>query len=263
MEIPYLSRLQEQLIFDSHAHYTDEKFDGIRDELLSELPRQGVYAAVNCGCDAASSESALALADKYGYLYAAVGIHPECLADGTAENLRKIEILAQNPNCVAIGEIGLDYYWDKDHREAQKDLFVRQIELAKRIGKPVLIHDRDAHADTLDIIRTYQPNGVLHCFSGSPEMAQEVLKAGMYLGVGGVVTFKNAKRLPEVVAMIPNDRLLLETDCPYLAPEPYRGKICHSGLILLTAERIAEIRHQSVREILSLSKQNAEKMFHL
>ncbi|MBR7071594.1 MAG: TatD family hydrolase [Clostridia bacterium] len=263
MEYPLLSRLTERAIFDSHAHYNDEKFDGCREELFAELPHQGVLAAVNCGCDLPSSQSAVTMAEQYDYLYAAVGIHPEFWQKGDEETLSQLEQMAQHPKCVAIGEIGLDYYWDKEHRAEQILVFEKQILLAKKLGKPVLVHDRDAHADTLNLLKKHQPDGVLHCFSGSPEMAAEVLKFGMYLGIGGVITFKNARKLPEVVTMIPDDRLLLETDCPYLAPEPYRGKLCHSGLILLTAERVAELRHQSVEHVLSVSARNAEKMFQL
>lgn len=263
MDAPLLSRLQERLIFDSHAHYNDDRFADCREELLEELPRQGVLAAVNCGCDIPSSALALQLAERYDYLYAAVGFHPEFWNAGTREQLAEIEQMAQHPKCVAIGEIGLDYYWDKDHHAEQQELFIQQIELANKLEKPIIVHDREAHGDTLEILKQYPTRGVAHCFSGSPEMAEELLKLGFYLGIGGVVTFKNARRLPEVVSLIPDNRLLLETDCPYLAPEPFRGKLCHSGLILLTAERVAELRGQTTEEILKISAKNAKELFGL
>lgn len=259
MSFPELERASERLIFDSHAHYDDKKFDAFRDELLGTLPDYGVCGVITCGCDGASSRAALALAEKYDYIYAAVGIHPENLESGT--DISEIEQLSRHKRCVAIGEMGLDYYWDKEHSEEQKEIFARQLELANRLGMPVIVHDRDAHADTLEMLKEYKPRGVVHCFSGSPETAGELLKLGLYIGVGGVITFKNAKRLPEVVEMLPEDRLLVETDCPYLAPEPYRGKLCHSGLIRFTAERIAELRGTDAAHILEISRRNAKKLF--
>lgn len=259
MSYPELECAENRLIFDSHAHYDDGRFDEFRDELLSLLPDYGVCGAVTCGCDGASSRAALELAEKYDYIYAAVGIHPGNLESGT--EISEIERLTQHKKCVAIGEIGLDYYWDKEHIEEQKALFAQQLELANRLDKPVLVHDRDAHSDTLEMLKQYRPKGVVHCFSGSPETAAELLKLGLYIGVGGVITFKNAKRLPEVVEMLPEDKLLLETDCPYLAPEPYRGKLCHSGLIRFTAEHIAEIRGATAEHILEISLKNAKKLF--
>lgn len=252
-------RLSENLIFDSHAHYDDAKFDSCRDELLALLPENGVCAVVTCGCDGGSSRAALALAQRYDYLYAAVGIHPENLESGTS--VEEIERLSRAPKCVAIGEIGLDYYWDKEHCQLQQEVFERQLELANRLGLPVIVHDRDAHADTLALLKKHRPRGVVHCFSGSPEMAREILALGMYIGVGGVITFKNARRLPEVVRLLPEDRLLVETDCPYLAPEPFRGRLCHSGMIVLTARRIAELRGCTPREVLISSRDNAKKLF--
>lgn len=261
MNYPELESAGALGIFDSHAHYDDSKYDGFRDELLQKLEGYGVCGVVTCGCDAKSSVAALNLAERYDYIYAAVGIHPCNIDSGTT--IEQIEQLARHKKCVAIGEIGLDYYWDKDHSEEQKEIFLAQIELAKKMEKPVIVHDRDAHGDSLEILKATKPKGVLHCFSGSPEMAEEILKLGLYIGVGGVITFKNAKRLPEVVRLIPDDRLLLETDCPYLAPEPYRGKLCHSGLINFTAERVAEIRGKSKEEILEISKNNALKLFDI
>lgn len=252
--------ISEPLIFDSHAHYDDAKFDSIRDELLRSLPRHGVAGAINCGCDVKSSKAALSLADKYRYIYAAVGIHPENIKGGTVS---EIEALSHHKKCVAIGEIGLDYYWVSDNKEEQKTLFSKQLELANSLGLPVIVHDRDAHADTLELLLKYKPKGVLHSFSGSPETAKQILDLGMYIGIGGVVTFKNAKKLPEIVAMLPEDRFLLETDAPYLTPVPYRSDINHSAMIYWTAKKIAEIRNSTVENILITAKRNAENLFRI
>ncbi len=250
----------QALIFDTHAHYDDERFDDCRDELLSrELSQNGVCGVVTCGCDVASSKTALALAEKYALVYAAVGIHPENLEGGTA--LSTIEQLAAHEKCVAIGEIGLDYYWDVSQKEKQLETFEAQLLLANRINKPVIVHDRDAHADTLNLLKKHRPKGVVHCFSGSPEMANEVLKIGMYIGVGGSLTFKNARRLPEVVAQMPLERLLLETDCPYLAPVPFRGKMNRSDYIIYVAQKVAEICNIPTEQVLRASKENAQKIF--
>lgn len=253
-EYPY----DEALIFDSHAHYDDAKFDDEREALLAELPSRGVCGVVNCGCDTASSKTALKLADSYGYIYAAVGIHPENIGGGTVNEIRT---LVKHKKCVAIGEIGLDYYWVSDNKEQQKELFSQQLELANEINKPVIIHDRDAHSDTLEFLKKHRPKGVVHSFSGSTEMAKEILKLGMYIGIGGVITFKNAKKLPEVVKMLPEDRFLLETDAPYLTPVPYRSKINNSAMIYLTAQKIAEIRNTDTVHILTAAQENAKNLF--
>lgn len=252
--------LKEPLIFDSHAHYDDKKFDGIRDSLLKALPRHGVCGVINCGCDTESSKKALEFAEKYSHIYAAVGVHPENIGGGTVSETEK---LAKHKKCVAIGEIGLDYYWVSDNKEEQKALFEEQLILANRLNLPVIVHDRDAHADTLEILKKHRPKGVVHSFSGSPEMAREILNIGMYIGIGGVITFKNAKKLPEVVAQLPEDRFLLETDAPYLTPVPYRGEINHSAMIYLTAKKIAEIRNTSVESVLNSARKNTEKLFNI
>lgn len=250
--------LSEPLIFDSHAHYDDKKFDGIRGELLEALPNHGVCGVINCGCDTESSKKALSFAEKYPYIYAAVGVHPENIGGG---RVSEIEELSKHKKCVAIGEIGLDYYWVSDNKEEQKALFEEQIILANKLGLPVIVHDRDAHADTLEILKKHRPKGVVHSFSGSPEMAKEILKIGMYIGIGGVITFKNAKKLPEVVAELPENRFLLETDAPYLTPAPYRVEINHSAMIYYTAKKIAEIRNTSVESLLNSARKNTEKLF--
>lgn len=255
------SGLKEKLIFDSHAHYDDSRFDEIRDELFNALANNGVGGIVNCGCDGESSKKALEMAEKYDFIYAAVGIHPGNMDSETT--VAEIEELAKHKKCVAIGEIGLDYYWTQDNKPQQKQVFCQQLELSKKIGLPVIVHDRDAHADTLEILKEYKPEGVVHSFSGSPEMAKELLDLGFYIGVGGVITFKNARRLPEVVKMLPEDRILLETDAPYLAPVPYRAKTNHSALIYYAAEKIAEIRGTDTEHILKVSFENAKKFFNI
>ncbi len=248
-------------IFDTHAHYDDERFDEIRDELFAEMHQNGVCGVVTCGCDKASSKKALQMAEQHDFVYAAVGIHPGNIDSGTT--IEQIKALATHPKCVAIGEIGLDYYWVNDNKREQIELFEKQILLAKELNLPILVHDRDAHADTLEVLKRHKPKGVVHCFSGSVEMAQEIIKLGLYIGVGGVITFKNAKKLPDVVKIIPDELLLVETDCPYLAPEPYRGKLCHSGMIKFTAQKIAEIRGTTPENILNLTAKNAKKMLNL
>ena len=248
-------------IFDTHCHYEDERFDPIRDELFREMHQNGVCGIVTCGCDQNSSKAAIKMAEDYDFVYAAVGIHPGSIDSGTTPE--QIRELAQHPKCVAIGEIGLDYYWVSDNKEKQIEIFEKQIAIAKELNLPIIIHDRDAHGDTLEILKKHKPKGVVHCYSGSVEMAEELIKLGLYIGVGGVITFKNAKKLPDVVKMIPDELLLVETDCPYLAPEPYRGKLCHSGLIKYTAEKIAEIRGTTSEEILNLTAKNAKFLFNV
>lgn len=251
--------LKEPLIFDTHAHYEDERFDEYRAEMFSLFNQKGVGKIITCGCDKESSLKALALAEKYDYVYAAVGIHPGNLNSNTT--VAEIEELAHHEKCVAIGEIGLDYYWVQDNKPQQKEIFISQLELAKKLSLPVLVHDRDAHADTLEILKYYKPKGVVHSFSGSVEMAEELLKIGMYLGIGGVITFKNAKKLPDVVKTLPEDRILLETDAPYLAPVPYRSKTNNSSLIYLTAQKIAELRETTTENILKATFNNAQNLF--
>ena len=252
----------ERLIFDSHAHYDDDAFHEDRTELLSGLPEQGVCRVLNVGADLQGCYDAVELAAKYPYIYAAVGIHPECVRDTPADSLEKVESLLAESKVVAVGEIGLDYHFeDNAPREEQIRYFEAQLELAARHSLPVVIHDRDAHGDTMDILRKYKPSGVLHCFSGSVEMAREIVKLGMYIGLGGAVTFKNARVPVEVAADLPLDRILMETDAPYMAPVPFRGKRCHSALIAHTAARVAEIRGISTEEVLRASMRNASRLF--
>lgn len=251
-------------IFDSHAHYDDEAFDTDRETLLEELPRRGVCNIVNCGADLKSSLASVELAAKYSYFFAAVGIHPECAKDAPADYIEQLEALIGRNKVVAIGEIGLDYHFeDNAPREVQKELFEAQILLAKKHNLPIIVHDRDAHGDTMELLRRHRPKGVIHCFSGSVEMAKEVVRLGMYIGLGGAVTFKNARVPVEVAAAVPEDRLLVETDCPYMAPVPFRGKRNDSSLISYTAAKLAEIRNVTADELLSVTKQNAETLFGL
>ncbi len=253
--------LKEPLIFDTHAHYDDERFSEAKEKMFSLFNEKGVGKILTCGCDKESSIKALELAQQYDYVYAAVGIHPGNIDSGTT--ILEIEELAKFKKCIAIGEIGLDYYWVQDNKEEQKSLFINQIKLAKKLNLPVLVHDREAHADSLEILKEYKPRGVVHSFSGSVEMAEELLKIGMYIGIGGVITFKNAKKLPDVVKMLPEDRILLETDAPYLAPVPYRSKTNNSSLIYLTAQKIAELRDTTTEKILKTTFVNAQKLFGL
>ena len=251
-------------VFDTHAHYDEAAFDADRDEFLAALPERGVCHVVDCGSDLPSSRKAIALAEQYGYFSAAAGFHPENANDVPPGWERDLEALLSSPQVVAVGEIGLDYHFKENApREVQRDLFKRQILLAQKHGLPVIIHDRDAHGDTMDLLRHYHPAGVIHCFSGSVEMAAEAIRLGMYIGIGGSVTFKNARVPVEVVKSLPRDRLVLETDCPYLAPVPFRGKRNDSSLIPHVAEKIAEIRGENPQEILDYAKKNAEALFHL
>ncbi len=250
---------EKALIFDTHAHYDDEAFIDNLSTLIPEMENAGVGKIITCGCDLESSLKAIALADKYDIIYAAVGIHPGNIDGGTT--VSQIEKLLSHKKCVAIGEIGLDYYWRQDNKATQIEIFKNQLELANKYSLPVLVHDRDAHADTLEILKEYTPRGVVHAFSGSVEMAREILKIGMYLGVGGVLTFKNAKNLPAVVLDSPIDRLLLETDAPYLAPVPFRGKLNRSDYVGLVAEKMAEIKGISKSEVLQKTFFNAENLF--
>lgn len=253
--------LKEPLIFDTHAHYDDERFEEFLDELLTSLNKTSVGGIITCGCDKKSSDKAMALSEKYDFVYFAAGIHPGNMDSGT--KVSEIREIAKHKKCVAIGEIGLDYYWTDDNKPEQKEIFKAQLELANELSLPVIVHDRDAHADTLEILKEYKPKGVIHSFSGSEEMAREIIKLGLYIGVGGVITFKNAKKLPDVVKEIPIDKLLLETDAPYLTPVPYRSKMNHSGMIYLVAQKIAEIRNTQTNEILNQTFSNAKALFSI
>ena len=250
-------------IFDSHAHYDDSQFDGDREELLGHiLPEKGVSGVINMAADLASCQTTWELTQRYGYVYGAAGIHPEEARDLPHDWLDQVKGWLGRPKMVAVGEIGLDYHWlDACPKDRQQEVFADQLELAKELSLPVVVHDREAHADTLSFLRQYRPAGVVHCFSGSWETAREILNLGMYIGLGGVVTFKNARHPVEVAKNIPLDRLLLETDCPYMAPVPFRGKRNDSCLIAYVAERIGEVRGQPAEEILQAAEANARRLF--
>ena len=252
------------MIFDTHAHYDDEAFDGDREELLRSLPGAGIGRVVNIAASYESIDACLALAHKYDHVYCALGIHPEHCAGMTEEILEEIRTALKDEKAVAVGEIGLDYYWPGPDREIQKHWFKRQLQLARETGLPVVIHSRDAAADTMRIMKengAEEIGGVLHCYSYSAELAKEFVKMGFYIGVGGVVTFKNARKLVEVVREIEADRILLETDCPYLAPVPYRGKRNSSLYLPYVVKKIAEIKGMTEEEVIRVTQQNAEKMY--
>ena len=252
-----------QGIFDSHSHYDDDAFDIDRDELLCSLPAKGVKGVITAGSDLDTSKKCLDLASRYPFVFAAVGVHPHEVAEAPEDYLEQVKKLAGLPKVVSIGEIGLDYHYDFSPRPLQQERFAQQLELARELDLPVIIHDREAHADTLELLKKYRPKGVVHCFSGSVELMQETVKLGMYIGLGGAVTFKNARHPVNVAREVPIDRLLLETDCPYMAPVPYRGKRCDSSMITTTANRIAEIRQCDVQELVNIACQNTLQLFNI
>lgn len=248
-------------IFDTHSHYDDEKFNEDREELLTKLRENGVCGVIDCGCDKASSLEAIRLSEKFGFVFAAIGIHPHEAADSKENDLEELKALYSKEKVVAVGEIGLDYHYDFSPREVQLEIFEKQIILANELSLPIIVHDREAHEDTMNLLKKYKPKGVVHCFSGSAEMAKEVLKLGMYIGLGGAVTFKNARKPLEVAAIVPEDKLLLETDCPYMAPVPLRGTRCDSSMIAYTAEKLSEIRGADTQELIDKCRENAKVLF--
>lgn len=250
-------------IFDTHAHYDDEKFDEDREALLTSLPSKGVINVINCGCDLASSLKSIEFTEKYGYFYSAVGIHPSNITDESYDELEKIKELYSHPKCVAVGEIGLEYHYDFVPKDKQLDFFEKQIAFANELDLPVIVHDREAHEDTMGLLKKYKPRGVVHCFSGSVEMAKEVLKLGMYIGLGGAITFKNARKPLEVAEFVPTDRLLLETDCPYMSPVPFRGQRNSSDLIAFSAEKIAEVKGMDTQALIDVANENAHSLFNI
>ncbi len=252
-------------IFESHAHYDDEAFNEDRRELLKELPEKGIEYVVNVGASMESTKSSIALAGEYDYIYAAVGVHPNETAPLTEEFIQYMKYAAlHNKKVVAVGEIGLDYYWNEPEADIQKKWFVRQLDLALEVDKPVIIHSREAAKDTADILlgNEYKAlRGVIHCYSYSPEMAKQYLAAGYYLGVGGVVTYKNAKKLVETVQLAPLSRLLLETDSPYLTPVPNRGRRNSSLNLPYVVEKIAQLKNVSREEVAAVTNENARRLF--
>lgn len=250
-------------IFDTHAHYDDKAFDPIRDELLREIGEMGVGYIINNSTDLeGSAEKCLEMSRKFAICYTAVGVHPELVeTKGIGLDEDRLRALAKEKKVVAIGEIGLDYHYSADRKEQQKSVFRRQCEIANELGLPVIVHDREAHGDTLEILCDVTPRGSVHCFSGSVETALELTKRGIFIGIGGVVTFKNARKAVEVAEAVPLERLLLETDAPYLAPVPYRGKLCHSAYIYYTAAKLAEIKGVTAEQVISKTAENAKRLF--
>ncbi len=252
-------------IFDTHAHYDSERFDEDRADVLTALPREGVGLVVDPGCDVPSSQAAVQLAEQYAHVYAAVGIHPEDCGGCTDAEFDAIRALCGHKKVVAVGEIGLDYYWEQNPpREFQQQVFRRQLVLAEELDLPVIVHDREAHGDSLAIVLEY-PNvrGVFHCFSGSPEMAAELLKRGWYLGFDGPITYKNARRAPEVAAITPLDRIVVETDAPYLTPVPFRGKRNDSRYLPYVIEKLAQWKGVTPEEMTQATWQNGLRLFGL
>ncbi len=254
------------MIFESHAHYDDRRFDTDREELLTSMQEQGIETVINVGSDLEGVKKTLALAGQYGFVYGAIGIHPSEISDLDEETYEWLREQCIHPKVVAIGEIGLDYYWEKEDevKRSQRYWFCRQMELAREQGLPVIIHSRDSAEDTLKIVQGIhgeQIPGVVHCFSYSPEMAEEYIKMGYYIGIGGVVTYKNARKLKETAARIPLGHILLETDCPYLSPEPERGKRNTSMNLKYVAKEIARLRGISYEEVVEATRENARRLF--
>lgn len=248
-------------IFDSHAHYDDKKFKGDLDETIKMIQQNGVSNVINVGCDIKSSIASIALAKKYDMFFASVGIHPHEAANVPPDYIDQLRLLLAKPKVVALGEIGLDYHYDFSPRTEQKAVFERQLKLAIELNKPVIIHAREATSDTMSLLEKYKPAGVVHCFSSSAQTAELMLRLGMYIGITGVVTFPNARKIREVILITPLDRLLLETDCPYMAPVPYRGQRTTSDMIIKTAQAIADIKGVDVNRVISSARENTIKLF--
>lgn len=253
-------------IFDTHAHYDDKAFDGDREELLAGMPQKGVARVVNVGASLASCRRTVELTEKYDYIYAAIGVHPSETAELDETSCGRIRDMCLTEKCVAVGEIGLDYYWDEPGRDIQKKWFVRQLALARELGLPVVIHSRDAAKDTADIMaaeKAGEIGGVVHCFSYTKETAKIFLDMGFYIGIGGVLTFKNAKKLKEAAEYIPMDRIVLETDCPYLAPEPNRGRRNTSLNIPYVVAVMAQLKGITEEEVRKAAWENALRLYRM
>lgn len=250
-------------IFDSHCHYCDDRFNEDRDDVLSHLQENGVVAVIHAGAGLDTSQFGVEYSAKYPFMYTSVGIHPEEVNDLPHDYLQQLEDMAKCSKVVAIGEIGLDYHYDGYDRELEIEVFEEQLKLAKRLDLPVIIHSRDATEDCMNILKKHRPRGVMHCFSGSAETAREVQALGMYISFTGVVTFKNARKAIEAVMAVDDDRLLLETDCPYMAPEPFRGKRCDSTMIAYVAEKIGELKGISAQQLLDRCTENTCRLFEI
>ena len=253
------------MIFDTHAHYDDKQFAEDRDQILSSMQEQGVGTIVDASATVDSWERVLELTRRYPFVYGMIGVHPDEVGDLNKENFAWMEQLLHEEKIVAVGEIGLDYYWDKEQHEIQKEWFIRQLQLARKLNMPVNIHSREAAQDTMEIMKEYATDmkAIIHCYSYSKEMAEEYVKMGYLLGIGGVVTFKNAKKLKEVVKAVPLSHIVLETDCPYLAPEPNRGKRNASSNLIYVAQTIAELKGTTTEEVIAVTEENARKFYGL
>lgn len=250
------------MIFDIHAHYDDEKFNEDRETVLENMNKENVKYIINSGVDIETSLKSIQFAEKYEFIYATVGVYPGETDKVPVDWLNKLETMLENEKVVGIGEIGLDYYYEEVPRETQKDAFKKQILLAQKHNLPIVIHDRDAHGDTLEILKSMNVNkGVMHCFSGSSEFANEIINLGMYISIGGVITFKNAKKLVEVASNIPLEKIVLETDCPYLAPTPFRGQRNYSPYIKYVVEKIAQIKGVTESYVEEITMNNAIEIF--
>lgn len=249
-------------LFDSHAHYDDKRFAEDYHEVILNAFDSGVKYILNAGSDIATSKKSIMLAEKFDFVYAAVGVHPHEVEKLSETDFDELKKMYSHKKVVAVGEIGLDYYYDHSPRESQRHWFERQIELGKELNLPLIVHNRDSHEDMMNIIRKHAPfNGVLHCFTGSWEMAKELLSLGLYLSFGGPITFKNASKAIGIIEKMPEDRILIETDCPYLTPEPFRGKRNDSGYVHLVAKKISEIRGISIEEAAKRTTMNTKKLF--
>ena len=252
------------MLFDTHAHMNDEAFDADREQMILGLPDKGIAYVMNVGCSLHSSGDCIAMAEKYPFVYASVGTHPDAAAEVDDAVIGKYRQMAQHPRVLAIGEIGLDYYYETVPREIQQKAFRMQMELARELKMPVIIHERDAHDDAMRIVKEFKDvTGVFHCYSGSAEMARQLVNMGWYIGFTGVLTFKNARKAVETAERIPLDRIVLETDCPFMAPEPFRGKRNDPGYLYRMAERLAEIRGISVEEAQAATLENAKRLYRL
>ncbi|HBL82893.1 MAG TPA: hydrolase TatD [Clostridiales bacterium] len=250
------------MYFDTHTHLDDEKFDQDRELVIENLKKEGVSLAVNVGADLTSSKNSIALAEQYDFIYAAVGVHPNEVGEMQDEDLETLADMAKHEKVVAVGEIGLDYHYDEPGRDVQKLWFEKQLRLAQTLNMPFIVHDRDAHQDTLELLKKVgYYNGVMHCFSGSCEMAKILLDLGFYISIAGQVTFKNAPKVKEVAKMVPADRLFIETDSPYLTPEPHRGERNNSANVKFTCAKIAELKGICAEELAKVTLENGKKFY--
>ena len=252
------------MLFDTHAHMNDEAFDADREEMILGLPEKGIQYVMNVGCSLHSSGDCIAMAEKYPFVYASVGTHPDAADEVNEAVIEQYRQMAKHPRVLAIGEIGLDYYYETVSREVQQKAFRMQMELARELRMPVIIHERDAHDDAMRIVKEFKDvTGVFHCYSGSAEMARQLVNMGWYIGFTGVLTFKNARKAVETAERIPLDRIVLETDCPFMAPEPFRGKRNDPGYLYRMAQRLAEIRGITAEEAQAATLENAKRLYRL